>query len=86
MAVNDLILIHHERWDGNGYPGFLKNEDIPLVVRIFSIADAYEAMVNDRPYKEKVSQREALEEIRNKAGTQFDPKLAEMFIELMEKR
>lgn len=84
LSVNDLILIHHERWDGEGYPGFLKNEEIPLVVRIFSIADAYEAMVNDRPYKKKISKREALLEIRNKSGTQFDPKLASMFIELMD--
>lgn len=71
LEVNDLILIHHERWDGNGYPGFLKNDEIPLVVRIFSIADAYEAMVNDRPYKTRISSEEALNEIRDKAGTQF---------------
>lgn len=85
MAVNDLILIHHERWDGNGYPGFLKKDEIPLAVRIFSIADAYEAMVNDRPYKKKLSHEEALEEIKNKAGSQFDPELAEVFVDLMEK-
>lgn len=83
MSVNDLILIHHERWDGNGYPGFLKNEEIPLVVRIFSIVDAYEAMVNDRPYKAKISHSEAIKEIMEKAGSQFDPMLAEKFIELM---
>lgn len=86
LAVNDLILIHHERWDGNGYPGFLKNDEIPLVVRIFSIADAYEAMVNDRPYKNRISRDAALKEILDKAGTQFDPNLAEMFVDLMKKK
>ncbi len=85
-SVNDLILVHHERWDGNGYPGFLKSDDIPIVVRIFSLADSYEAMVNDRPYKNRISKKEALREIKNKAGTQFDPKLAEVFIELMEEK
>lgn len=85
LAINDLILIHHERWDGRGYPGFLKDEDIPIVVRIFSIADAYEAMVNDRPYKNHITKREALNEIKEKSGTQFDPRLANLFIELMDK-
>jgi len=85
LAVNDLILIHHERWDGKGYPGFLKDEDIPIVVRVFSIADAYEAMVNDRPYKNRISKKEALNEIKEKSGTQFDPRLANLFIELMDK-
>ena len=84
IAIDELILMHHERWDGKGYPGLLKGEEIPKTVRIFAIADAYEAMVNYRPYKERKSHTEALEEIKANAGTQFDPKLAELFIELMK--
>lgn len=84
LAIDELILMHHERWDGGGYPGLLKGEEIPVVVRIFALADAYEAMVNHRPYKERLSNEEALREIEDKAGTQFDPKLAKIFIRLME--
>ena len=83
LAVNDLILIHHERWDGKGYPGFLKGQDIPIVVRIFSIVDAYVAMVNDRPYRDKLSEEGALGELRKNAGTQFDPKLVDIFIDVI---
>lgn len=83
LAIDELILVHHERWDGRGYPGLLKNTDIPLAARIFAIADAYEAMVNGRPYKERISSSEALKEIQNNAGTQFDPYLAMTFVEMM---
>ena len=82
--IDELILIHHERWDGKGYPGLLKNEEIPVVVRIFAIADAYDVMVNERPYKAKMSSRQALLEIKNKSGSQFDPNIAKMFIKIME--
>lgn len=85
LAVDELILMHHERWDGKGYPGLLKNEEIPITVRIFAIADAYEAMVNDRPYKTRISHKEALAEIRNKAGSQFDPYIAKLFVDVMSK-
>ena len=78
-------MLHHERWDGKGYPGLLKSEEIPLVARIFAIADAYDAMVNERPYKNRLTHNEALREIESKAGTQFDPNLAKIFIRLMEK-
>ena len=83
LAIDELILVHHERWDGKGYPGLLKNDEIPLTARIFAIADAYDAMVNDRPYKNKISNNEALKEIDNKAGTQFDPYLARVFTQIM---
>ncbi|MEL7649805.1 MAG: diguanylate cyclase [Sedimentibacter sp.] len=82
--IDELILIHHERWDGKGYPGLFKNEEIPVVARIFAIADAYDVMVNDRPYKTRMSNSEALREISEKAGSQFDPKIAELFVNIME--
>ncbi len=85
LAINDLILIHHERWDGNGYPGFLQGKDIPIVVRVFSIVDAYVAMISDRPYRKKISKSEALKELRENAGTQFDPDLVEIFINAINK-
>ena len=82
--IDELILIHHERWDGNGYPGLFKENEIPIVARVFAIADAYDVMVNDRPYKLLMSKYEALNEIRNQAGKQFDPYISKLFIELME--
>jgi HD-GYP domain-containing protein (c-di-GMP phosphodiesterase class II) len=85
ISIDELILQHHERWDGKGYPGLLKGEEIPLVVRLFSIIDAYDAMVNERPYKERMTKEAALKEIKNKAGSQFDPNLTKIFINLMKK-
>jgi diguanylate cyclase (GGDEF)-like protein len=82
--IDELILIHHERWDGNGYPGLFKNEEIPIVARIFAIADAYDVMVNDRPYKNRMTNKEALQEILEKAGSQFDPNIAGLFVKMME--
>lgn len=86
LVIDELILIHHERWDGKGYPGLLKKEEIPVVVRIFAIADAYDAMVNDRPYKNRMTNVEALKEIADKSGTQFDPIIAQIFIKIMEEK
>ena len=85
LVIDELILMHHERWDGEGYPGLIKGEEIPITVRVFSIADAYESMVNDRPYRERMSNKRALKEIEAEAGTQFDPDIAALFIDLMEK-
>jgi len=84
LAIDELILVHHERWDGKGYPGLLKNEQIPIVARIFAIADAYDAMVNGRPYKTRMTNNEALKEIQDKSGSQFDPTLAKTFIQIMD--
>ncbi|MGB4438572.1 MAG: diguanylate cyclase [Sedimentibacter sp.] len=83
--IDELILIHHERWDGKGYPGLFKNEEIPIVARVFAIADAYDVMVNDRPYKTRMNNKDALAEIKEKAGSQFDPNIAGLFIKIMEK-
>lgn len=75
------ILHHHERYDGSGYPGGLKGEDIPLQARIVSVADAYDAMVSSRPYKKGCSPKTALTVLKNGAGTQFDPLVVGTFCE-----
>ena len=82
--VAELILKHHERWDGQGYPLGLAGEDIPIECRILSIVDAFDAMTNDRPYRKAIKAEEALEEIRRCAGTQFDPRLADIFLSLLK--
>jgi putative nucleotidyltransferase with HDIG domain len=74
-----FIRHHHERFDGNGYPDRLKGEDIPLEARILSVADAYEAITSNRPYRRARSPQEALQEIRKGIGTQFDPRVVEAF-------
>jgi len=81
-GVAELILKHHECWDGNGYPLGLKETEIPVECRILSIVDAFDAMTNDRPYSKAVSYETALKEILNCAGTQFDPDLADVFVSL----
>ncbi len=78
------ILHHHERWDGGGYPEGLKGEEIPIEARILAIADSFEAMTSARPYRPALSLEEVLKELRQCAGLQFDPKLAEVFIGLVE--
>lgn len=75
---------HHERWDGISYPDGLKGEEIPLAARIIAVADAYDAMTTDRPYRKALSREEALRRILAGAETQFDPRLAEAFVKLME--
>ena len=72
--------MHHERWDGHGYPLGQKGREILLNARILSIADAYDVMVNGRPYQSGISHEEALEEISRCANSQFDPELAQIFI------
>lgn len=78
------ILSHHERWDGNGYPQGLSEENIPLLARINAIVDAYDVMTNGRPYKEPMTKEEAIEELKRCAGTQFDPELVNYFIDILE--
>ncbi len=82
--VADDILAHHERWDGSGYPRGLIGEEIPLLSRITAIADAFEVMSNGRPYKKAMSKNEIVAEFKRCAGTQFDPKLVEIFLSTLQ--
>jgi len=88
-TVNDMaemaevVLDHHERWDGKGYPRGLKGDLIPLQSRMICIADSYDAITSDRSYRSKRSDQEAFDELRKNAGTQFDPNLVEPFIKLI---
>lgn len=83
--VADAVLHHHERYDGKGYPQGLKGNDIPYFARIITIADAYDAMINERVYKKALSVEEALNELINNAGTQFDPILISLFVDKINK-
>jgi diguanylate cyclase (GGDEF)-like protein/putative nucleotidyltransferase with HDIG domain len=78
------ILHHHERWDGGGYPDGLKGEEIPIEARILAIADSFEAMTSARPYRPALPHEEILKELRQGAGLQFDPKLVEVFLRIIE--
>ncbi len=80
------ILSHHERWDGKGYPRGLKGEEIPIRARIICIADAYDAMISERPYRTPLTHEQAIAEIKSNMGTQFDPKIAKIFIKLFEQK
>ncbi len=82
--IADWILKHQEWWNGQGYPLGLSGEDIPLECRILSIVDAYDAMTSNRPYRKALPHEAALAEIARCAGTQFDPRLAEMFIKIFD--
>jgi HD-GYP domain-containing protein (c-di-GMP phosphodiesterase class II) len=84
-ALRDAIpyvLYHHERWDGTGYPSGKAGEEIPVEARVLAVADAFDAMTSDRPYRPALSHDEALAEVERCAGTQFDPEIARIFLEL----
>lgn len=80
----DVVLSHHERWDGAGYPNGLAGEAIPLAARIFAVADTYDAITSDRPYRPARSHRQAVAELARVAGTQLDPRLVDAFLALPE--
>ena len=81
LPIAELILKHHEWWNGKGYPLGLAGEEIPIECRILAIADAYDAMTSDRPYRKAIGHEAAFAELKRCAGTQFDPELVNLFIE-----
>jgi len=86
VHVANLILYHHEWYDGSGYPYGKKGKEIPLLSRIIALVDAYEVMTSGRPYRDPVSSEEAIEELKRNAGTQFDPELVEVFVGIYEEK
>jgi putative nucleotidyltransferase with HDIG domain len=83
-AVRAGVRHHHERWDGTGYIDRLAGEDIPLIARIVSVADAFSAMTTTRPYRKALTVTEALRRLKEAAGTQLDPRLVAAFVAVIE--
>jgi HD-GYP domain-containing protein (c-di-GMP phosphodiesterase class II) len=83
-GVLDMVLYHHERYDGNGYPQGLKGEQIPVAARILAIADSFDAMTSRRVYRDEKETEYALSEIRKNEGIQFDPEIAQVFLKILE--
>jgi diguanylate cyclase (GGDEF)-like protein len=84
VPIADWILKHHEWWNGQGYPLGIEGEEIPIECRLLAIADAYEALTSVRPYRRTFSHAEAVAELMSHSGTQFDPKLLEKFVQMLE--
>jgi diguanylate cyclase (GGDEF)-like protein/putative nucleotidyltransferase with HDIG domain len=80
-----VVISHHERYDGKGYPRGIKGENIPVLGRIICIADSFDAMTTDRPYRKGLSLEQAMYELKKNAGTQFDPTLVDIFIQMIDK-
>jgi HD-GYP domain-containing protein (c-di-GMP phosphodiesterase class II) len=78
-----IVYAHHERYDGKGYPTGLKGEDVPLGARIFAVADAFDAMTSNRPYRRALTVEKAQEEITTNSGTQFDPSVVDAFLQCL---
>ena len=84
--IKPIIVHHHERYDGKGYPSGLKGREIPLGARILSVVDAYAAMTANRPYRKSLERGEAIEELHRNVGTQFDPEVVEVFTRVLERK
>lgn len=82
--IAQFVLYHHERWDGDGYPEGLKEEEIPLISRIITVADAYSAMTSDRAYRDALPKKEAINELQQNTGEQFDPNIVDIFMEIID--
>lgn len=80
----DIPYNHHEKWDGTGYPRGLKGEEIPLVARLFAVADVWDALISNRPYRDAWTEEQALNYIREQSGTHFDPQVVELFFHLID--
>ena len=80
----DIPHYHHERWDGSGYPSGLKEEEIPLAARIFAVVDVWDALSSDRPYRRAWPDEEVIEHLQAEAGKYFDPRIVEIFLDLVE--
>lgn len=84
QGISRMVLHHHERWDGMGYPGRLKGEEIPLLSRIITVLDSFDVMTHDRPYHKAISLQEAKEELIRCSGTQFDPEIVDVFLKIAD--
>ena len=82
--VAPMVLYHQEWYDGSGYPEGLAKEEIPLGARIVAVIDAYDAMTSDRPYRKALPIKTAVKELKDGAGTQFDPKIVDIFINILK--
>lgn len=78
-----IVRAHHERYDGSGYPGGLRGEEIPIEARIIAVVDAYDAMISDRPYRKALDSAGACAEIKKNSGTQFDPRVVDAFLRVL---
>ncbi len=83
--ISDVVRHHHEKVDGSGYPDGLKGESIPVLSRIIAVADAYECMISDRPYRSRLSEEVALVQLAENAGTQFDKRFVEVFLDMLSR-
>ena len=84
-GVIELVEQHHERYDGKGYPFGIRGENIKTGARIIAVADSFDAMITERPYRKALSKEEAIEELKRGSGTQFDPKIVEVFLRIIDK-
>jgi len=84
QPIRPLIRHHHEWYNGKGYPDGLSGENIPLGSRIIAVTDAYDAMKSDRPYRKALTKETAIQELKRGNGTQFDPKIIEIFLQILE--
>ncbi len=80
----DIPYCHHEKWDGTGYPRGLKREEIPLVARLFTVVDVWDALCSDRPYRSAWTKEKTLEHIKSLSGTHFDPRVVDYFLDLIK--
>ncbi len=85
-GVTKLVKEHHERYDGKGYPDGLSGKNIRLGARIMTVADSYDAMISERPYRKALSKDEAINELEKEKGKQFDPEVVETFLRLLEEK